>query len=395
MIKLPLKAILILFTSLVFSQNLITNSTGSFIYNPGLDELNRNEVEVFYHIPAGNISSMPILFSFHGASRNADDYRDYWIDMANQNGFMVFAPEFSTWNYPGLGDNYLMGNVFDDGDNPEESEFNAPSYWTFSVVETLFDFIRSDISGVQETYNAWGHSGGAQFLHRFALFIQNSRLGVGVCSNAGWYTVPENEIDFPYGIALPFLPSNQNLFNFLQNSDFELDNNYIQFFQKDLVVHLGTNDINPNSSGLRHNSVVDNQQGLNRFVRGQYFYNFSQQQSDNFNMTFNWELHHVDGVGHQAQLMANDALQFILSSSLNTKNNSVTNIQIYPNPVSDTLVIDSIEDIISLELYSQFGMLVYVIKNSKKVDTSNLSSGVYFVKINLGTKCITKRLIKL
>ena len=57
---------------------------------------------------------MPIVFSFHGAGRNGDDYRDFWIDMANQHGFMVFAPRFSSSNYPGFGDNYLMGNVFED-----------------------------------------------------------------------------------------------------------------------------------------------------------------------------------------------------------------------------------------------------------------------------------------
>ena len=92
------------------SQNLTSNSTGSFTFNPE-SPIDRPSVEVFYHIPSGDLSSMPILFSFHGASRNADDYRDYWIDMANQNGFMVFSPEFSTWNYPGLGDNLMMGTI--------------------------------------------------------------------------------------------------------------------------------------------------------------------------------------------------------------------------------------------------------------------------------------------
>ena len=98
-------------------------------------------------------------------------------------------------------------------------------------------------------------------------------------------------------------------------------------------------------------------------------------------MPFNSELHFVDGVGHQAQLMANDALQFILSSSLNLNNNSLTNIEIYPNPVSGTLMIDGNEDIVYFELYSQVGNLVLAIRNSAQVDTSNLSSGVYFLKI--------------
>ena len=95
---------------------------------------------------------MPILFSFHGASRNADDYRDFWINMANENEFMVFAPEFSSSNYPGLGDNYLMGNVFEDGDNPEAGELNSPNHWTFSVIEPLFEYIKLDISGTQCCY---------------------------------------------------------------------------------------------------------------------------------------------------------------------------------------------------------------------------------------------------
>ena len=389
---------MLFFTSLMFSQNLSSDSTGSFIYNPEIDQLNRNEIEVFFHIPDGNISTMPILFSFHGANRNADDYRDYWIGMADQNEFMVFAPEFSTSNYPGLGDNYLMGNVFHDGDNPEEAEFNAPSHWTFSVIEPLFDFIKSDISGEQETYNAWGHSGGAQFLHRFALFIPNSRLGIGVCSNAGWYTVPENEINFPYGIALPFLSSNQNLFDFLQNSNFELDLNYENFFQKDLIVHLGTNDIDPNSSGLRHNDVVDNQQGLNRFVRGQYFYNISQQVSNNLNIPFNWEIHFVNGVGHQGQIMANNALQFILSSPLPIQNPFASGApQFFPNPVASNYIRFnySFHSPTLVTIYDLMGAVVFkTMIQDPVINVSSLLAGIYLLKIQTGTISVTKKIIK-
>ena len=86
-------------------------------------------------------------------------------------------------------------------------------------------FGRNPISGTQTFYNAWGHSGGAQFLHRFALFVPNSKLGVGVCSNAGWYTVPETGVDYPYGISLPFGPSNQDLFDFLQSPANDLNIN--------------------------------------------------------------------------------------------------------------------------------------------------------------------------
>ena len=217
-----------LFSGLIYTQNLNSNTTGSFVFTPQ-SPVNRPPIEVFYHIPSGNITTMPILMSFHGANRDGANYRDYWISMANANGFMVFAPEFTNVNYPGLGDNYLMGNVFVDGDNPTQLEFNDPNEWTFSVIEPLFEYIKNDISGVQETYSAWGHSGGAQFLHRFALFVPDSKLGIGVCSNSGWYTVPESGVDYPYGTGLPFGPTNEDLFDFFQNLTTPLNVTFEQF----------------------------------------------------------------------------------------------------------------------------------------------------------------------
>lgn len=490
------------------SQNLTSNSTGSFIFNPE-SPIDRPSVEVFYHIPSGDLSSMPILFSFHGAGRNGNDYRDFWIEMANQNGFMVFAPEFSSSNYPGLGDNYLMGNIFDDGDNPEESEYNLPEEWTFSVIEPLFNYIKTDISGTQQTYDGWGHSGGAQFLHRFTMFVPQSSLGTAVCSNAGWYTVPENEIHYPYGNSLPF-GSDNNIFDFLQSTSNGLNVNIEQFFSKKLIVHLGTNDTDPNSSGLRHNDVVDNQQGLNRYVRGNYFFNTGQAYAQDLNTPFNWEQHDVLGANHQGQVMANDALQFFLNNdndsgdeecigssdlytsgananfpyvfsacSIGDGNNgsqqtleiNITSLPngganyrigktvangnwnfgsaqplsigynllnvdavafdravrfqfsssnicydsfilngtelavlgledfnmvgklIFPNPVKDILSISGIENIISIKVYSIKGKLEKEVINNDQVDFSNLSSGIYLIKVDNGNTYL-KRVIK-
>jgi len=145
--------ILILFCyQIVLGQNLSENSTGSFTFTPQAP-LNRPPIEVFYHIPEGDLTSMPILMSFHGAERNGAYYRDLWISMANANGFMVFAPKFSSDNYPGIGDNYIMSNIFDDGDNPSIETFNDPTEWTCSVLDPLFEYIKADISGGQETYS--------------------------------------------------------------------------------------------------------------------------------------------------------------------------------------------------------------------------------------------------
>ena len=105
--------VFLLYIGFAFGQNLKPNITGSFIYTPA-SPLNTKSIKVFYHIPNGDIKTMRILMSFHGASRNASDYRDYWIKMANDNGFMVFAPEFSDVNYP-TADKYQTANIFIDG----------------------------------------------------------------------------------------------------------------------------------------------------------------------------------------------------------------------------------------------------------------------------------------
>ena len=357
------------------------NTTGSFIFTPQAP-LNRNPLEVFYHIPDGDITTMPILMSLHGAGRNGESYRDYWIQMANEHGFIVIAPEFTTENYPGLGDNYNMSNIFDDGDNPSLETFNDKSEWTFSTLDPLFDYVKVAASNIRETYNAWGHSGGAQFLHRFVTYLPNSKLDIAVCSNAGWYTVAENGVSFPYGIDNGQLPTTD----------------LITAYSKKLIVHLGKNDTNSDSStGIRRNGVVDAQQGIHRFERGQYFFNTSQATAQNMEVTFNWEKQEVAGIGHQAQLMANDALQYFLPSFLSVgKIENKSAMKIYPNPTNiGQVTIDSAENgYISVQVYDVLGKQVKKETLTSKVfSVLDLTPGLYIMQINQNGFFTTKKLL--
>lgn len=367
--KTALFLVLSFFTVLLNSQTLTSNSTGFFEFTP-IGPLSSKTIKVFYHIPNGTMSQMPILFSFHGDGRNADDYRDYWISMANQHKMMIFAPEFSEANFP-RGDAYNLANIFVDGDNPSQSTFNATNEWTFSVLDPLFEQIKQAVSGSQQGYNAWGHSAGAQFLSRFVLYMPNSKLNVAVCSNAGWYTVPEFEIDFPYG---------------LEKS--ELSTNNIELaFSKKVIIHLGLNDTNPNSPGLRHNTIVDNQQGLNRLVRGRYFYTTSQATAQEMNVPFNWEKDEVTNVAHEAGLMANDALEHILKSTLSiNKNSAEKTLTLFPNPSKNNLFFDNTKlQSSEIAIYSTTGKKIGTFRftnflSNQEIDISNLSSGIYFLK---------------
>jgi hypothetical protein len=362
----------------VNSQNLVKNSTGSFTYKPTGD-LSSKTIRVFYRIPDGDITKMPILFSFHGVNRNADDYRDYWISMANANKFMVFAPEFSDADFS-TGDAYNLANIFDDGDNPSTGTYNPKEQWTFSVLDPIFEKIKTAISGSQQKYNGWGHSAGAQFLQRFVMYLPNSKLDIAICANAGWYTVPEFSVNFPYGLNKGQLPIND-----LKAA-----------LAKKLIVHLGTNDTDPNSAGLRHNSVVDNQQGLIRLVRGRYFFTQSQGTAQGLNTTFNWEKVEVSGVDHDAQLMANAALQYVLQSTLSVNNFDKNSFFVYPNPVKRELFFDNSKlQLSKIEMYSIQGQVVAAFNfnnfiNNQKIDVSKISTGTYVLK---GTDFI-KKIIK-
>jgi hypothetical protein len=374
-------SILILFCyQLVMGQNLSENSTGSFTFTPQ-EPLNRPLIEVFYHIPEGDITSMPILMSFHGADRDGANYRDFWINMANANGFMVFAPEFSSDNYPGLGDNYIMSNIFDDGDNPSPETYNDPTEWTCSVLDPLFEYVKSDFSGTQVAYSAWGHSAGAQFLHRLFMYLPNTKINVAICSNAGWYTVPENTVSYPYGLLHGQL----------------LDSDLIHAFSNKLIVHLGEEDTIPSSApgGPRDNPTVNDQQGLHRLERGQYFFNTSQSIAQNLSVLFNWEKHEVSGVGHDPQLMANDALQYLLPFLLSTDTANQNYFQLYPNPTNGRLIYITTpnEDIITFEIFNMLGeqLKKASVRPNTELDVSILKSGVYILKLEQKNCQITKK----
>ena len=274
-----------------FSLN--PNSTGLFKFSP-LGFYSDKEINVYYHIPPGDVKNLPILLSLHGGNRNADDYRDCWIDMSNTDGFMVFAPEFNDINFPS-GDQYNLANIFQDGDNPSPETYNSSEKWTFLILDQLFDHIVKIFDGNQINYNAWGHSAGAQFLHRFVIYKPESKLNIAVCSNAGWYTVPEKGISFPYGLDKG-----------------QLDDSVLKkAFLKKLYVHLGEEDTNPNSSSLRHNESVDAQQGITRRARGRYFYKTAKENAEILNTEFNWiKTQEVKEVAHDYELMARDALQY-------------------------------------------------------------------------------------
>ena len=70
-------------------------------------------------------------------------------------------------------------------------------------------------------------------------------------------------------------------------------------------------------------------------------------------------------------------------------------IHIYPNPVTDYLHIDGIEDLIELSLYDLSGNLIETTVSGETVlNVSNIASGIYFLQIHTPQKSFMKKIIK-
>ena len=247
-----------------------SQSEGAGMFSFTYDLISESYLNVYSHIPTNSSPSTPIVFVFHGNNRNADDYRNSLVEKADLYGFILIVPEFTNSQFPG-GDGYNLGNVFIDGDNPSLSTLNPEPEWTFSVIEPLFTYTKQQLNNQTAKYHIIGHSAGAQFAHRFLFFKPEAKVDKIVASAAGWYTTLELDINFPYGLnSSP-----------LENMD------YTQLFSNHLTVLIGSNDNDPNSSSLRHNSIVD-LQGLNRLERASNFYTNAQSKAVNQELNFEW-----------------------------------------------------------------------------------------------------------
>ena len=289
--KLILKNFLFIFAAFIISCNPTGSSfspnpepvipaeisigSGMFIFS-----YNNKDIEVFYHVPPSYAASSKVVFALHGGSRDAEGVRNNMIQKSIDYNFILIAPKFSSSNFS-LGDGYNLGNVYVDGDNPSTDTLNDENEWSFSIIEPLFDSVKSSLSIESEKYNLFGFSAGAQFVHRFIQFMPDARFNKVVAGAAGWYTVPNNSIPFPYGY---------------QNSIL-ISTNLNDLLSSDLHIQVGALDNNPNSAGLRHNEYAD-AQGLNRVTRAVNFFESGQNIADSNNYNFNWSLHIIQGAGH-------------------------------------------------------------------------------------------------
>ena len=227
-------------------------------------DIPQGQMRVFTYVPDTFAPESPVLIVMHGVKRDADRYRDAWRDIAAKTNTLLLVPEFSNEMWPKSW-GYNVGNMQTKGGQkiPRDA-------WSFTAIERAFDKAVALSGSTRSGYKLYGHSAGAQFVHRFIMFTGGPRVERAVAANAGWYTLPHKDDTLPYGL------DGINV----------ADETLREAFSVPLTILLGEDDNDPNSKYLRRTPEAL-AQGAHRLARGASYLAAAQLTAQQMNATLN------------------------------------------------------------------------------------------------------------
>jgi len=251
-----------------------------------------------------------VLFFMHGVHRNAEDMFHQIVPpgtgcgryvpankrlLPELHNFVLLIPEFSPAQFPER-NAYNFGNVFRNaGDLPDTKSPNSEAEWSFTAIERIYESVKVAAALNTEGYILWGHSAGAQFVHRLIAVESNEKemlsgtrhLLRAVAANAGSYTMPSFQEEYPFG------------FGGLSSIGII---SIAPFLHAPLLVLLGLDDTDANHRTIPTDRQAQ-QQGVNRLQRGLSFYSSGLEYARAHGTFCDWQLALVPGVAHNGILM--------------------------------------------------------------------------------------------
>lgn len=193
--------------------------------------------EYLAYVPHTAARKAPMLVTVHGISRNARQHMRLMLPLAERYGVVLLAPRFPRARFPA----YQQLSPSLDGRRPD-----------MLVRKAARELARASGAEHRRLY-LFGYSGGAQFAHRFAM-RRPDRVVAYALGAAGWYTFPDEEIRYPYGLRRQRGGS---------LGGFDAD----AFLQVPGLVLVGERDVHLGTA-LRTSQRLEGQQGASRFERG-------------------------------------------------------------------------------------------------------------------------------
>jgi poly(3-hydroxybutyrate) depolymerase len=218
----------------------------------------------------------PLVLVFHGVNRNAEDYRNFAIAVAERFKVLVAAPLFDRERFPA--DAYIRGGLL-----AKDGTLRPREQWTYALVPQLVAALRAGEGKPDLPYYLLGHSAGGQFLARFAAFYPTEAKRI-VAGNPGSHLFPRTDWKFGYGFgALPAEISDEAALK--------------SYLAAPLTIYLGTGDIRTDSENL-DKSPEALLQGPHRLARGRACFEFAQKLAAGRGWAFNWRKVETPDIGH-------------------------------------------------------------------------------------------------
>ncbi len=245
------------------------------------------DIDIFYSSPKSINANTKLLFLMHGGSRAAEKYINDWISFSKDRNVVLVAPEFSKKYYPEYA--FLMMS------KENGKSLNDESLYINNSLGLLFDFFKAKLKLSTSNYRLYGHSGGSQFVHRYLLLSNETRIEKAAMANAGFYTFLDDEITYPFGTKK------------MKISDERIK----WFYRLKGGVFLGSADNDSNHESLPRMRKA-RKQGKNRLERGKNFFEDLVKYGVDNNLPFRWRFQIVSNVGHSNIGMSMAASEFLL-----------------------------------------------------------------------------------
>lgn len=238
------------------------------------------------HCTAGSSVPSRMLVVLHGKDRAAERYCRQWREAGDRHDLLIVAPKFDRTRFPTWRDYNLAGML------DRHGRLRPRVRWLFPT----FDEICSEMCqrhGIAR-FDLFGHSAGAQFLFRHAMFSRtlphSSKI---IVANAGWYTVPNLSAYFPYGLA-----------------GAAEDVHLRSVFGRSMTLLAGGRDIDGNHHSLRKD-IGARRQGIHRLARAQYCFEEARETASNLDIPFRWQLKILPQAAHSNADIAPAALALL------------------------------------------------------------------------------------
>ena len=267
--------------SLLLLVSVVFTASAEIPVGPGRVLLGKADpIEVFTYRPP-TYTDGPLLIICHGVQRNAEDYRNFAINMAERFGAMVAAPLFDRERFPY--NDYQQGGILRAGVVRPRTD------WTFTRFAALVNELRSLTGDPARPFYVVGHSAGGQFVARLTGIMGAIGAERLIAANPGSHLFPVRDAAYGYGFG--HLPDELS-------DDAALE----RYLAAPLTLYLGSGDIDPNHPSLDR-SPEALAQGSSRYARGTACFQTAQNLARRKGWAFNWRLVIAPNVDHNAARM--------------------------------------------------------------------------------------------